>query len=377
MFKSLFKKKKRPSKDELRFFQKEEKRSLIIHHYCPHTYNSGDHFVVLSIRKHLKERIPEAVFLPKPCANNRGWGKPVRLTGPNIDFSNEYADAIVIGGSDQYNGWSLRLKEEELNELAPPFFLIGLGVSSKGLNAPPNIPKNEYLDDIKAANELAALSSVRDFVTYDFLNSLGVDKQIMTGCPATFLFKENFSYSDSSYAALTFPFPVIRDSNQGAYNELIGIINDLMKFLKSKGKEILLVCHDDRDLQPAQKLFPGERYFFSNYPQDYFEVYRHASYVIGTRLHATILATGMGVPHININLDLRGKGFSETFGMKDWNIDINDRHLKEKLHSRIELMEMGDVSLFNGLLSKREEYRAVFEKFMDNTATVIKERAKG
>ncbi len=352
------------------------KRSVIIHHYCPHTYNAGDHFVIRSIRNHIKNRIPEAVFLPKPCAVNRGWGKPARLTGPNIDFSNDYADAVIVGGSDQYNGWSLRIREDEIDHLLPPLYLIGLGISSKDLHSPPNIPEDKYLDDIRSANEAAAYSSVRDDITYKFLKSLKVKKHVMTGCPAMYLFNEKFSMKDDGYVILTFPFPVIRSNNGEVYSGLLKLTGDLIKDLKKRGRNVLLACHDDRDLQPAQELFPGERFFFSNYPEDYYDIYRNAAYVIGTRLHATILSAGMGIPFVNINLDLRGKGFSDTFKLDKWNINVNDPNIGQKIIERIDILEAGDLKAFGRFYKEKEKHRKIFEKFMDNVAEDIIKKVK-
>ncbi|MDA3844553.1 MAG: polysaccharide pyruvyl transferase family protein [Candidatus Kapabacteria bacterium] len=348
-----------------------DRKSIIIHHYCPHTFNAGDHFVIRSIRQHLKLRIPEALFVPKSCADNRGWGAPTKLKGKNIDISNRYADAVVIGGSDQYNAWSLRIDKNEIEELAPPLYLIGLGASSKSLDGKPHIPNESFYEDIKATNAVAAMSSVRDNATSYFLDEVGVSKHIITGCPAMYLFNHKFEQKDSDYCLLTFPFPVIHSSNKELFDNLTELIKQLLNHIKSKGIRPIISCHDDRDVMRAQELFPEEELFFSNYVDDYYELYKNARAVFGTRLHATILSSGLGTPFININLDLRGKSFTETFGLENHNIDINDPRLNDKFISGIDNILSGNIKELIKFGEVKDSYRKVFDKFMDDTANDI------
>lgn len=364
------------SPENCRVNQPIPRETIVIHHYCPHTYNAGDHFVIHSIRNSLKQRIPNAIFIPKPCAINRGWGKPARLTGKNITYSSKYADAVIIGGSDQYNGWSLRIRQDEIPHLAPPFYLIGLGISSKGLHKEPNIPKNEYLEDIRVTNDHAAMSSVRDKRTYKFLEENGVKKHIITGCPAAYLFNRGFELKKNGPVLLTFPFPVIRGSNSDVYNEITELIKQLLSYFKGLGIETVIACHDDRDVAPAQELFPEERLFFSNYASGYYPLYESASMVIGTRLHATILAGGMGKPFINVNLDSRGLGFSETFGLEGWNVNLEGDNVWNDIKERIEAIQAGELSAFEKFYKTKEHYRAVYEKFMDDCAEDILKNPK-
>ncbi|MCK5741333.1 MAG: polysaccharide pyruvyl transferase family protein, partial [Chlorobi bacterium] len=225
--------------------------------------------------------------------------------------------------------------------------------------------------DIRAANEAAAMSSVRDQATSEFLTEQGVTKHIITGCPAMYLFDNKFELKDSNYCLLTFPFPVIRDSNREMFNNLTIIIKEVIKYLKSKGLKSIISCHDDRDVARAQEIFPEEQLFFSNYPEDYYDLYDNAVAVIGTRLHATILASGLGTPFININLDLRGKSFSETFGLENHNIDSNDPELMPKLFSGIDSILDNNLTALTDFYKVKSGYRNVFDKFMDGVAADI------
>ncbi len=374
----LFKKKAKVRVfDEARSLQKIDRRSYLIHHYCPHTFNAGDHFVIRSIRQHLRRFLPGAVFIPKPCAFNRGWGKPVRLTGENINFSNRYADAVIVGGSDQYNNWSLRILPDEIRKLQPPLYFIGLGVSSREIGAPPHIEKKAYYEHIRLANEATRLSSVRDNHTRDFLVKLGYEKAVVTGCPAMYLFDDPFSLNDSDEVAITFPFPVVRRNNRGEFRRLLETVQLILKLVRARGLNPVISCHDDRDVPVAQGYFPEERIFFSNYVDDFFSFYRQVRLVIGSRLHASILAAGMGKPFVNINLDARGKGFSDTFGLSDWNLDIGDPHLETRLRDRLEELLSGDLSALRAFYDVKNGYRRVFLDFMRQTAGDIRDRLPG
>jgi hypothetical protein len=340
-------------------------KTLVIHHYCPHTYNAGDHFVIRSIRQHVRKRLPEALFFPKACANNRGWGKPVGLVGENIAFSNRYADAVLIGGSDVYNNWSLRIRKEEIAQLRPPLFLVGLGASSQGLNSSPRLDEPRYRDDIRGVNEVASMSSVRDHATDRFLRDLGVQKHVVTGCPALYLFDRPFRARRAGPILLTFPFPVLKKGRQEEFRALIALQEDLLSRLQARGEQCVVSCHDDRDVLVAQEAFPAAQVFFSNYVDDYFDLYGNAKMVLGSRLHASILAAGMGVPFVNINLDLRGKSFSDTFTLADWNVDHGDAHLQDKLMERYRLVDDGQLQVFESFSTVKAAYRGNFERFMD------------
>ena len=355
------------------YFQRENKKNYIIHHYAPHTFNAGDHFVVQSIRNNILELLPEAVFVPKAIADNRGWGSPIGLRGENVLFSNTHADAVIIGGSDQYNNWSPRISRREIDFLKPPLFLIGLGVSSKDLNLEPYIKNKEFNDDIVATNKKAALSSVRDDVTYSFLKSLGFDKAINTGCPALHLFDNEFRINDSKNVLITFPFPLVNNNVENLkYKILVDVSHKLIKYLHDKNLTPIIVCHDDRDVNVAQYEFANEKIFFSNYHQDYFELYNNALLVIGSRLHATILTSGMGIPNININLDLRGQAFTQSFEFSDWHLDYTETDIFNKLIERTEKVLSGNISMFVNFSAKKKEKQIVFKKFIDDTVQIIK-----
>ncbi|MEA3476209.1 MAG: hypothetical protein U9R23_07210 [Candidatus Cloacimonadota bacterium] len=72
MVQKIFRKKINYYEKEARINKKFKRETIIIHHYCPHTFNAGDHFVIQSIRKNLKKYLPNAIFIPKACAINRG-----------------------------------------------------------------------------------------------------------------------------------------------------------------------------------------------------------------------------------------------------------------------------------------------------------------
>ncbi|MBI9072003.1 MAG: polysaccharide pyruvyl transferase family protein [Melioribacteraceae bacterium] len=354
--------------------KKIDRESIIIHHYCPHTFNVGDHFVIRSIRKYLKQELPESVFVPFASAGNRGWGKPTRLQSANINKSNKYADAVIVGGSDQYNNWDLRINKDEITKLVPPLYLIGLGASSKNINEPPFIKHDSYWEDIKVSHQTARFSSVRDLFTQKFLEKAGYNKSIVTGCPALHLFNEELHLNKSGYVALTFPFPVISNRNRDLYSGLIKKIKVLIKNLKDDNLKPVIACHDDRDVFVAQENFPEEKIFFSNYVDEFIDFYRSASIVIGSRLHASIFTAGLGKPFININIDFRGQAFSNTFGLENWNINIDDDTFDSKLKTRYDMILSDDLSEFDNFLKLKSKYRAVYLEFMKKVAQDIKEQ---
>jgi polysaccharide pyruvyl transferase WcaK-like protein len=134
----------------------------------------------------------------------------------------------------------------------------------------------------------------------------------------------------------------------------------------------VIACHDDRDVTAAEEIFPEESIFFSNYVDDFFDFYRRSMLVIGSRLHASILAAGLGKPFININLDVRGRGFSETFGLSEWNLDMGNPHLVDRVEERVRTILSGDLSVFEAFSAVRTRYRKRYFDFMDSVARSIK-----
>jgi len=357
------------------YYKRDSKENYIIHHYAPHTFNAGDHFVVQSIRNHILELLPEAVFIPKAIADNRGWGYPIGLRNKNILFSNTHADAVIVGGSDQYNNWSPRISRKEIDFLKPPLFLIGLGASSKDLNLSPYIKNKDFNKDIVATNNKAVLSSVRDDLTNNFLKGLGYDKAINTGCPALYLFDNEFRINDSPNVLIPFPFPLVNNNVENLkYKILVDVSHKLIKYLHDKNLTPIIVCHDDRDVNVAQYEFANEKIFFSNYHKDYFELYNNALLVIGLRLHTTILTSGMGIPNININLDLRGQAFAQSFDFSDWHLDYTDNNLFEKLIERTEQILSGNLSIFKKFYDEKKKKQIVFNNFVKETVRIIKNK---
>lgn len=373
VIRKIFPKKINYHENKARIDRKFKRETIIIHHYCPHTFNAGDHFVIQSIRKNLKKYLPNAIFIPKPCAINRGWGAPFRLQKENIGFSNKYADAVIVGGSDNYKNWSLRIDGKEIEKLHPPLFLIGLGVASDNLNEQPLIKKSKYLNDIQKTNERAVVSTVRDKATLNFLKKIGINKAILTGCPSLYL-EDNrkIHFNKNSYIILTFPFPVNKKQLPERYKKLWSIIKAITKNFNNH--KIIISCHDDRDVPIASEIFQKTKIFFSNYVEDYYELYRNAAIVVGARLHGTLLSATVGTPFLNINVDLRGQSFTKTFSLKDWNVNYNEMNINRKIILRIEMILSGDISPFNGFLAKKEFLKTTFDLSMKKIADEIKNR---
>ncbi len=193
----------------------------------------------------------------------------------------------------------------------------------------------------------------------------------MTGCPALYLYDEPFRLDPGGIAAVTFPYPLVRSKNSAGYERLVAVIRHTLEKVGGLGLQPVIVCHDDRDLVAAQELFPEERLFFSNDVDVFLDFYEKAAIVVGSRLHASILAAGMGTPFVNINLDVRGRAFSETFGLRDWNPNLSDTDLIEKLTDRIEALVGNRLDPLHEFSKVRDGYRDIFVRFMEGVARDI------
>lgn len=368
---------------------------MIIHHYFPNTKNSGDYFVRDGIRKLIRQRIPDAEFVDIPANAARDLFPEYGLHGRLLDKTNKEADLVIIGGSNLYKGptygwdWGVSTDIDSINRLEKPLILMGIGAGGKqkmqmqslsskirsifgmqnaGSSRNINPLSIKAQEEILLLNKKSIASSVRDNLTYDFLQSIGVKNHILTGCPAMYIGEEKMSAPKSNRVIITFP-PLKFINKIKVKNEVIESFFETIKTAKKEGLSVEVVCHDDLDLPVAKEIFSGKNslpIFYSENWSEHQEIFRNAGFVVAYRLHSAILSCGMGVPFALILLDHRHIGFAETLGISDWAISLEKERLKNAIPNRLVRTFQNKSPLnYNAIEEKKSELKIQMDAFLD------------
>jgi polysaccharide pyruvyl transferase WcaK-like protein len=341
---------------------------MLIHHYYPQKLNVGDTFVRDGIHRLIAEHRPDARFVDFPVNEPTPAGPPFGLIGPNLDRSNAEADLVVIGGSNLYQcrktgQWGVTTDVQSINRLARPVMLIGLGAGSSFADRVRDCSP-ATAEEIRLLNRKAVGSSIRDCRTARFLDSLGVTGYRLTGCPATFVFDRPFAFNNHDTAAVSFP-PVRFRRNWFMFFRLMRTLRNYLAHLRSLGLRVVLTCHNDKDVDLARR-FAGDgiELFASNETKAFYDLYSRCRFVVGFRLHATIICLSLGTPFIPVGFDWRGVGFAETYDATRWMIDGSRFGLLKTLAGRTAGILAEDRAPFVEFLAGRARLRAEMTRFI-------------
>ena len=295
-----------------------------IHHFYPRTRNIGDHFVQAGIASLVHSVAPEATF-ELFDVNSRGENRSeYGLSRFAIERANRDADLFVVGGSNLYEGafgwsWGVKLDSSALEHLRTRLFLIGIGTGSSfasSLHKPSRSAKAE----ITRLNNAASLSWVRDVITLEWLQNLGIDNAEMLGDPATYIFQAGFRQQrKGDYVLIVVPPARIWKSRRGFWQAarwgrpLFHAFVKLAQQLSRAGHAVLVACNDPSELGLTIRLFKGFEVVCPKDTKDYFEVLSRSRVVVSGRLHTAAVSLSMGIPFLLIDLDQRTHGFIETY----------------------------------------------------------------
>ena len=301
-----------------------------IHHFFPRTNNIGDHFVQRGIEAMVRRIRPDA-SIELFDVNDRGTDRSdYGLTRRAIERANAEADAIIVGGSNLYEGnyrwhWGIHLETDALEKLRVPLLLLGIG-SGSAFRAPLHSASKQATNEIKLLNHHARLSGARDVITLDWLHELGIAKAQLTGDPATFIFNSPLQTALAGRVLIVMPprrfwrsipqFWNVRRHGRAMFTALVS----LARSLPAAGQEVVVACNDPLDLPLARSLFHGVDIICPQTPEDYFDHLAKSSAIVSGRLHSAVAALSLGVPFILMNVDQRTEGFIKTYGLESWSI---------------------------------------------------------
>jgi len=243
-------------------------------------WNCGDEFIFFGVRNLLeefyKDSINWVIYDRNPDLHDKGRILSDSWRGRGLD----YIDEIVIAGSPQWFGKSMRdLFEKVLSDKRSPIFL-GIGLGSKNDSFAGN------------ARDLAVLRQAALITTRDPRAKKAVEQQagvsaISRVCPAFFASKSANIRRRSRVG-----FCLQTNAGRGGH----GITKELMDGAIELYKDIggTIICHYMDEFEYAARNFSDVVY--SSDAVDYLDIYNQFDVVISTRLHGAILAHSLGIP---------------------------------------------------------------------------------
>jgi len=327
-----------------------------IHHFYPRTNNIGDHFVQRGIEAMVRRVRPDATF-ELFDVNRRGSDEvEYGLTRRAIERANREADAIIVGGSNLYEGsyrwrWGVHLETEALEKLRVPLLLLGIG-SGSDFGAPLHRASRRALKEIKLLNDHARLSGARDLVTLDWLHGLGITKAKLTGDPAAFIFDELPRKNQVGHFLIAMPpqrfwsglhqFWNVRTHGRAMFKALVSLVRALLK----EGEDVVVACNDPLDLPRTKWLFDGilADVVCPKTPEDYFELLSTSRAVVSGRLHTAAVALSLAVPFVLLNVDQRTEGFIKTYQLESCGLEPSVDQIETALREQTAKLMRGESS---------------------------------
>lgn len=274
-----------------------------------------------------------------------------------------------------------------VERLKIPVVLIGLGAQDAGYSGAINIPEGT-VRLAKAVAERSVSVSVRGEYTKQILSSLGVQNVTVTGCPSLYHDFRRFTPPPSKphirvdrglihstrYTASYAPFAqgdsVHRQLFRFAFAQQIDILfqsePEEMALLAglSKAKDI-----DDRLRGLLLEIYDaGDWNDLLSYWREHGKVYYNVDewscsldaydYVLGTRLHGTIMALNSGVPAVLVHHDSRTREMAEFATIPSVSAD----QLRLDSRSVEALFRRADLGRY---YQRREKNRAMYRTFLN------------
>lgn len=350
--------------------------TLTVHHYFPlGSENTGDALVARAIRSALAARLGACRFVDMPVNNRlRSADRPIGLRGPNLERTNAEADVVVIGGSNlleprRDGRWGVDVDLASIERLRPPLLLVGMGTGSDFGRAIPRY-RPRTAETIRALFDRAAAAAVRDLPTARRLAAIGV-RVPCVGCPVMFLTPRPVRPVGAD-APLLVSFPPVRILKRRSGRRFMRGAMRFIRRQRDAGVPVVVTLHDSRDVEPARTLVPdGVERFFTDDLDELVRRFETGGVVVGFRLHACLLALGLGRPAVPVGVDGRGIGLIETFDLADVSMRASDHRRFRRLEAIVSRLRADDAPALAVLERAKSLHAPRFEAFMDAAALVV------
>lgn len=295
----------------------------------PKGFNIGNDVIFVSMRYFLEKALgysPNIISLP--ATSRYETTREAGLTARTIHQINQYGDGVIVGGGNLYENNELDVDLNSLKMLQVPLFLFSLSrgrIYSRNYDL---IDRTDVMPDqkIMALNSAAAVSSARDKATEKYLKNIGCDNVKLSACPTIFLdriesYFPSISQKQRDLTLISVRNPSLMNIPLDKQAQVYNDIWEIIEFLRSRGHNPVILCHDQRDIAFAAS-FIGIEYLYFEEVYKYLSALRECRLNVSYRLHSTLPALAYGTPCIKISYDERGLSLVDTLGYGSWNIDM-------------------------------------------------------
>ncbi|MDD3190622.1 MAG: polysaccharide pyruvyl transferase family protein [Candidatus Pacebacteria bacterium] len=317
--------------------------------------NKGNDAITKSVRDMLSQEIKmplEVEEFPVEILQN--------LNEVNLKRLND-CDLILVGGGGIYHHYFLPFDIKNIRKIEPPLVVFGAGyIKEIGGQSIDDADKESLFE----LNDHAALSSVRDFKTMEFLSDLGVaqGKIDIVGDPAIFL--QGNCNDDVKFDTGRIKIGLnINYSNWPGfikYEELI--INSYNQvgnyFFKKFGAQIYYLKHHPDESGIIKKLDIENLEIVDLEARSQKYAYARLDLVLGMMLHSAVLAFGAETPFINLGYDIRNKSFGDFIGLPELVICANELQENMLAGRMLDVFERGEEYRKKIRLRKEEIFQS-------------------
>lgn len=357
---------------------------LNVHHFYPvGSGNVGDRLVATALRRQLAKHLGPCRFVDVP-ANDRFGASCFGLQGAALEAANREADFILVGGSNllearkprrndagvRVGRWGIATDVGSLAKLERPLVSIGMGSGSE-FRQRVRPYREPTIGELNAFAAKAQVFAVRDEMTRTALKRIGVAAEC-TGCPVTFWTDRVVQNADPN-APLIVSFPSTGLADHAPGRRFLSATTKYLEWLDRIGEPCVVALHDERDFDGAQSWIPAGLPIFASTDVDRIvERYENCRGVVGFRLHAALLALGLGKPIVPVGLDWRGHGFIETFRLNAIAARVDGWFPFAKLRYWTLQLLAGSEALVQPLRAGKLEFADRFEATLRRTNSILK-----
>jgi polysaccharide pyruvyl transferase WcaK-like protein len=304
----------------------------MINIYCirPVGLNVGNDAIYVGMQQYISEAFGRVVnLISVPATSKYGSSRSAGLSASNVYEINQFAHGVIIGGGNLYENGELEVDLNALKSLAPPLMLFSLGSGRVYNRQQQLVPRTDAMPaaTIRALNDKAAFSLVRDDATGEHLKEIGVENAVVGGCPTLYLDQmasrlPELSGIDQSTVLISVRNPAMMSVSPQEQASVYGHISEMIAFLRSEGHEdVRLLCHDTRDIAFAAS-FPNVEYVYTGDVYTYLAMLKACALCVSYRLHSTLPCLVFERPVVTIGYDERALSMLDTVGYGDWTINM-------------------------------------------------------
>jgi polysaccharide pyruvyl transferase WcaK-like protein len=255
-------------------------------------------------------------------------GRHGGLTAAQVYDINRLADGVVIGGGNLLENGQLTFDPRAFAALHVPLMLMGISHGRIHDGRGNLVDRTDSLPPatVRALCERASVVLVRDRGTKHLLESFGVDRVELGGCPSLFVSTAPADDTTRQRILISIRHPSRMSVPAELQWRTVSDLRGLIAALKATfGEEPYLVCHDYSDLEFARGFSDTPCLYFDD-ANLHLEALRTARFTVTYRLHAFLPCLALGTPSIHLSYDERGREMVATAGMGEWDIDLIQEH---------------------------------------------------